>query len=190
MATILMLPWLAHGHISPYFELAKKLAARNFTIHICSTPVNLTSIRPKLPENLSSSIQLDEIHLNLLPELPPQRHTTNGLPPHLMPTLKTAFDMCGPKLDKMVEKLRPDLVVYDFLLPWAPEVAKSRGVPAVCFMSVSAGITSYLVHALNKLNGDEVEEFPFENIYLEDDTKHMFDQMMESSSGGLQDKDR
>ncbi|KAG9147186.1 hypothetical protein Leryth_005422 [Lithospermum erythrorhizon] len=45
---ILMFPWLAHGHVSPFLELAKKLAnTKNFTIYLCSTPIILTPIKKK-----------------------------------------------------------------------------------------------------------------------------------------------
>lgn len=53
---VLMLPWLAHGHISPFMELAKRLASRDFHIYICSTPVNLKSIQKKITERFSSSL--------------------------------------------------------------------------------------------------------------------------------------
>jgi hypothetical protein len=82
--SVLMLPWIAHGHISPFLELAKKLTKRNFHIFFCSTPINLRPIKEKLPQKYSLSIQFVELHLPSLPELPPHYHTTNGLPPHLM----------------------------------------------------------------------------------------------------------
>lgn len=66
----LMLPWLAHGHISPFLELGKRLSERNFHIYLCSTPVNLSSIKPKISEKYSSSIELVELHLPSLPDLP------------------------------------------------------------------------------------------------------------------------
>ncbi|KAG9153369.1 hypothetical protein Leryth_017274 [Lithospermum erythrorhizon] len=44
MLEVLMFPWLAHGHISPFLELAKKLAkSTEFIVYLCSTPVNLIS---------------------------------------------------------------------------------------------------------------------------------------------------
>ncbi|XP_060185224.1 UDP-glucosyltransferase 29-like [Lycium barbarum] len=94
--SILMLPWLAHGHISPFLELAKKLTNRNFHIYMCSTPINLISIKKSVTNKYSQSIELVELHLPSLPNLPPHYHTTNGLPPHLMNTLKTAFEMAAP----------------------------------------------------------------------------------------------
>ncbi|WMV53544.1 hypothetical protein MTR67_046929 [Solanum verrucosum] len=85
MATlkVLMFPFLAYGHISPFLNVAKKLADRGFLIYFISTPINLKSIIKKIPEKYADSIQLIKLHLPELPELPPHYHTTNGLPPNL-----------------------------------------------------------------------------------------------------------
>ncbi|KAL3501218.1 hypothetical protein ACH5RR_035667 [Cinchona calisaya] len=144
--SILMLPWLAHGHVSPYLELAKKLTTRNFNIYLCSTPATLSSVRSKIGEKFSQSIQLVEIHLPTLPTLPPHYHTTNGLPSHLMGTLKDAFDMASPNFRNILNSLKPDLVIYDLLQPWAPEAASALNIPAVLFISSSATMTSYAQH--------------------------------------------
>ncbi|KAM3282824.1 hypothetical protein P3S67_026469 [Capsicum chacoense] len=75
--SVLMFPWLAHGHTSPYLELVKKLANRNFHIYICSTPANLKySIKKRDIEKYSQSIELVELHIPSLPNLPPHYHTT------------------------------------------------------------------------------------------------------------------
>ncbi|KAG5574892.1 hypothetical protein H5410_055026 [Solanum commersonii] len=81
MATlrVLMFPFLAYGHISPYLNVAKKLADRGFLIYFCSTPINLKSTIRKIPEKYADSIQLIELHLPELPELPPHYHTTNAV---------------------------------------------------------------------------------------------------------------
>lgn len=71
----------------------QKLANRGFYVFLCSTPINLNLIKKKIPEKYSLSIQLVELHLPELPELPPSYHTTNGLPPHLNSTLKKALKM-------------------------------------------------------------------------------------------------
>lgn len=146
--SILMLPWLAHGHISPYLELAKKLTARNFVIYLCSTPATLSSIRPKITAKFSQTIQLVELHLPPLPELPPHYHTTNGLPPHLMPTLKDTFDMASSNFCKILKNVKPDLLVYDLLQPWAPAAASMFNIPAVEFISSSASMMALGYHSL------------------------------------------
>ncbi|RVW94035.1 Beta-D-glucosyl crocetin beta-1,6-glucosyltransferase [Vitis vinifera] len=162
--SVLMFPWLAHGHISPFLQLAKKLSKRNFSIYFCSTPVNLDPIKGKLSESYSLSIQLVKLHLPSLPELPPQYHTTNGLPPHLMPTLKMAFDMASPNFSNILKTLLPDLLIYDFLQPWAPAAASSLNIPAVQFLSTGATLQSFLAHRHRKPG----IEFPFQEIHLPD----------------------
>ncbi|PIN21917.1 UDP-glucuronosyl and UDP-glucosyl transferase [Handroanthus impetiginosus] len=161
---VLMFPWLAHGHISPYVELAKRLTKRNFIIHLCSTPANLSSIKHKIGEKYALSIHLVELHLPTLPKLPPCHHTTNGLPPDLMPILKLAFEMSKPNFNRILETIRPDLLIYDFLQPWAPLAASRYGIPAVEFITSSSTMTAYMFHFFLRPN----LEFPFENISYRD----------------------
>uniref|UniRef100_A0A3Q7FL12 Uncharacterized protein n=1 Tax=Solanum lycopersicum TaxID=4081 RepID=A0A3Q7FL12_SOLLC len=37
---VLIFPYLAYDHITPFFELAKKLSDKGFSIDLCSTPTN------------------------------------------------------------------------------------------------------------------------------------------------------
>ncbi|KAL5736376.1 hypothetical protein ACOSQ2_031164 [Xanthoceras sorbifolium] len=59
--SIVMLPYLAHGHVSPFYEIAKKLSNKGFHFYLCSTPVCLEPIRNNHffddhhPNKLSSS---------------------------------------------------------------------------------------------------------------------------------------
>ncbi|KAF8008990.1 hypothetical protein BT93_J0086 [Corymbia citriodora subsp. variegata] len=182
---VLMLPWLAHGHIGPFLELAKRLSKRNFHIFLCSSPVNLTSI--KIPQEYCSTVELVELHVPSLPGLPPQYHTTRGLPPHLMLKLKMAFDMAGPNLSDIIANRQPDLLIFDYLLPWAPEVVRSHGIPAVNFSSVAAGTSSYVLHSI-KRPGDE---YPFKAIRLQDHWMAKYtNQMEQSSESGMNDTER
>lgn len=185
--SLLMFPWLAHGHVSPFLELAKKLTntRRNFSIYFCSTPVNLNSIKPKLSPKYSCSIQFVELNLLSLPELPPHCHTTKGLPPHLVPKLKEAFDMASPSFFNILKTLKPDLLVYDLMQPWAPVLASSLNIPAVHFLCTSASMVSCTLHLLKKPG----EDFPFPSIYLKGYMKAKFGQMLESSSASDRPKD-
>lgn len=189
--TILMFPWLAHGHISPFLELAKKLAKRNFSIQFCSTPNNLNFIKEKLAaadqtERFSHSIQLVKFHLPNLPELPPHYHTTKTLPSHLMPTLKKAFEMAKPDFSSILKELKPDLVIYDIIQPWVPETALAHNIPAVEFVSTGAAMTSFMLHTIKNPGTD----FPFPEIYLHDYEKSQTAHLMESALDPCKDKDR
>ncbi|XP_048331060.2 UDP-glucosyltransferase 29-like [Ziziphus jujuba] len=178
---VLMFPWLAYGHISPSLELAKRLTNRNFQIYFCSTPVNLTSVKKKLSQKYSSSIKLVELHLPSLPDLPPHYHTTNGLPPNLMPTLKKAFDMSSPSFSTILSTIKPDLLIYDFVQPWAPQLASCMNIPAVNLMSFGAAMVSFLLHSI-KYNGDDHDdEFLTTEFHLSDSMKAKLAEFIETS---------
>ncbi|CAI9091297.1 OLC1v1026280C1 [Oldenlandia corymbosa var. corymbosa] len=129
---VLMLPWLAYGHITPHLQLAKKLVDRESLI-FCSTPVNLIFIKNKIPEKCSPSIHLVELHLPDTPELPSSCHTTNGLPPPLMPNLRTALARAKPNLSGILRNLSPDLVIYDVVVSWTASLTSAHGIPAPCY---------------------------------------------------------
>lgn len=183
---MLMFPWLAQGHAFPFLELAKKLAKRsNFHICFCSTPSILNSI--KQSDKFSLSIQLIELHLPSLPELPPQYHTTKGLPPHLMPTLEEAFDMASPSFFNILKNPSPDLLIYDLIQPWAPALASSLNIPAVYFLVSSAATSAFMFHGIKKNSSgdanDDDEEFPSSSIFIHDYyMKPFFSNMVESPS--------
>lgn len=137
---------------------------RGFSIDLCSTPINLSFIKKKVPEKYSSSIQLVELHLPNLPELPPHYHTTNGLPKHLKQTLFKALKMTKPQFYQILSAKKPDLLIYDIMLLWAAGVASTLNIPSVKFYTVNAAVFSYFFHFYYK-PGDE---FPFSALYLRD----------------------
>jgi hypothetical protein len=72
---VVMFPWLAHGHINPFLELARRLTSGNnldVVVHVVSTPVNLTAIAHRQADRL----RLVELHLPEQPELPPAPRST------------------------------------------------------------------------------------------------------------------
>ncbi|EYU45578.1 hypothetical protein MIMGU_mgv1a007199mg [Erythranthe guttata] len=162
---VLMFPWLAHGHIFPFLELAKKLSKSNFHIYFCSTPVNLDSVTKHLSNDVVSNIELVELHLPSLPQLPPQYHTTKNTPPHLMPTLMHAFQMSSSSFSDIIGDLKPDLLIYDGFQPWSAKSASSIGIPSVNFATSSCTTISFFHHLhTHKTYGD----FPFPSIFLRD----------------------
>nr|F8WKW8.1 RecName: Full=Beta-D-glucosyl crocetin beta-1,6-glucosyltransferase; AltName: Full=UDP-glucose glucosyltransferase 9; Short=GjUGT9; AltName: Full=UDP-glycosyltransferase 94E5 [Gardenia jasminoides]BAK55744.1 UDP-glucose glucosyltransferase [Gardenia jasminoides] len=159
-----MFPWLAYGHISPYLELAKRLTDRGFAIYICSTPINLGFIKKRITGKYSVTIKLVELHLPDTPELPPHYHTTNGLPPHLMATLKRALNGAKPELSNILKTLKPDFVIYDATQTWTAALTVAHNIPAVKFLTSSVSMLAYFCHLFMKPG----IEFPFPAIYLSD----------------------
>ncbi|XP_074365234.1 UDP-glucosyltransferase 29-like [Apium graveolens] len=158
--SILMLPYLAHGHISPFLELAKQLTKRSFNVNICSTPINLCSIKNKVHED--DNIQLTELHLPSSPRLPPHSHSTNGLPSNLIPILNETFEKAAPIFINILKDINPNLVIYDVLPSWPAEAAMSLNIPAIHFSVQSAATSSLCLHAYKKAG----ENFPFSDIFV------------------------
>ncbi|PWA82208.1 beta-D-glucosyl crocetin beta-1,6-glucosyltransferase [Artemisia annua] len=181
---VLMFPWLGHGHVSPFLELAKKLINTNlFNIYLCSTPANLGSVKRA---QVNESITFIELNLEPLPDLPSELHTTNGLPPHLMPSLKKAFDLGKPRFSEILAILKPDLLIYDMIQSWAPVAASAFGIPSVLFITTSATMAANMFHLYLKQD----VAFPFDSIYYRKYEKKNVKEILESSANGRKDKDR
>lgn len=161
---VLMFPYLAYGHITPFLEVAKKLSDKGFSIDLCSTPINLSYIKKKIPDKYCNSIHLVEFHLPDLPQLPPHYHTTNGLPIHLHSTLYKAIMMGKPQLEQILKDRNPDSLIHDTMQPWAAKVAISLNIPIVRFCISSVAMCCYFGHFHYKPG----VEFPFPPLYLKD----------------------
>lgn len=154
---VVMLPWLAHGHITPFLELAKGLSHRNFICYICSTPVNLSSITNRIPATVSSRIHLLPLDLPPTPELPPHHHTTNGLPLHLHVALRKALTAAKPTFFNLLKSVQPDLLIHDLMLPWASATASALNIRVAAFHTSGAAILSCIIHSFKRPE----MEFPF-----------------------------
>ncbi|GLJ53009.1 hypothetical protein SUGI_1128910 [Cryptomeria japonica] len=63
---VMMFPWLAHGHITPFLELAKSLLIYGLRISFVSTPLNIARIR----KQMVLGIELVELPLPSVDGLP------------------------------------------------------------------------------------------------------------------------
>ncbi|KAJ7974941.1 Glycosyltransferase, partial [Quillaja saponaria] len=184
--SVLMLPWLGQGHLIPFLDLAKKLSERNFNIYICSSPANLDPIREKVSQMNLDSIQLIDLHLPILPDLPTYYHTTKGLPPNRIFSLFEAFDKSAPNFSNILETLKPNLVIYDFFQPWAPKLALSHNIPSVLFMIVNATCISFALH----FTKNAAIDFPSKAIYLHDYQNPNYNHILYCIKNGVNDVQR
>ncbi|XP_047979502.1 beta-D-glucosyl crocetin beta-1,6-glucosyltransferase-like [Salvia hispanica] len=176
--SILMFPWLAHGHVFPYLELAKNLTKHNFTIFFCSTPIILQSL--PIPHHLP--ITLIPLHLPSPPELPPDLHTTKHVPPHLMPLLRDTFHTSKAAFSAILASLRPDILLFDAFQPWAAEAAAKIDIPAVHFATTGAAAYSFYYHLFFKKN----TPFPHDALYLR---PHELEALQQAADSNLRDSD-
>ncbi|KAH6769771.1 hypothetical protein C2S52_014574 [Perilla frutescens var. hirtella] len=164
--SILMFPWLAHGHIFPYLELSRALLNRkNLHIYLCTTSINFDSIKNFIDKHsLHNSIKLVELELEPSPDLPPHYHTTKNLPQSLKFTLIKAFQTSKSSFSGIITTLKPDLVMYDLFQPWAAKVAASQGIPSLHF-SIFGAVPLAFMHHLHTFG--EAAAFPFPAIQFE-----------------------
>lgn len=66
---VMMFPWMAFGHMIPFFELSKRLASKGIRVSFVSSPRNLQRM-PPIPPNLAEKIKMVEIPLPPVDGLP------------------------------------------------------------------------------------------------------------------------
>uniref|UniRef100_A0A0C9S3U3 Glycosyltransferase n=1 Tax=Wollemia nobilis TaxID=56998 RepID=A0A0C9S3U3_9CONI len=143
---LLMFPWLAQGHISPFLELSKRLANHGVKISFLSTPSNIAKIRPSLISSSSGmmgQIDLLQLPLPFVDGLPPQAENTADVPNEMADLLKKALDGLEKPFQNLLERISPDYVIYDFSQYWAATVAARLGIPSVFFSIFNATFTGY-----------------------------------------------
>lgn len=177
---IFLFPWLAHGHISPFAVLANKLVHRNFHVFLCSTPVNLEPFRKSINH---PSLEFVDLHLSTT-QLPEKHHTTRNLPTHLMPTLKTAFIESKETFRNILKTIKPDILIYDFMQPWASEMASEEGISSIVLFPCGAACTSCIVH----YSIQPELEFPFESLRFSE-TEREKSEIMNSGTNSDDSKD-
>jgi hypothetical protein len=151
---IIMLTFLAHGHLIPFLALARQLhQTTGFTITIVSTPLNIQYLQSTI-----SSDSLD-IHLAELPfcstdhGLPPNVENTENLSFHNVPifchasvTLEAPFRrLVRDIMDKESGGRPPLCIISDMFFGWAVNVAKSVGSVSITFTTCGAyGTAAYI----------------------------------------------
>ncbi|CAI9104126.1 OLC1v1002746C2 [Oldenlandia corymbosa var. corymbosa] len=140
---LLMFPWLAFGHLLPFLEFSKKLAAKGVKVSFVSTPKNLRRL-PSIPSDLSEKIKLLEVPLPSVDGLPENSESTIDIQPEQTQYLKKAYDGLAGPMEKLLQNEMPDLILVDFLAHWVPEIATKVGVPVAFFSAYTAATLAFL----------------------------------------------
>nr|QTM97705.1 URT1 [Rehmannia glutinosa] len=150
---VVMFPWLAFGHIIPFFELSKFIAQKGHKITFISTPRNIDRL-PKLPHHLISSITLLKIPLPKLQGLPENAEATMDVRTEDIEHLKKAYDGMENDLTRFLVGSNVDAIIYDFAAHFVPPVATKLGISRYFFCIFNAwflafmGTTSALINGL------------------------------------------
>ncbi|GLJ19367.1 hypothetical protein SUGI_0348960 [Cryptomeria japonica] len=141
---VVMFPWFAHGHITPFVELAKSLASHDFKIFFVSTPLNIRRIEPQISD--AEGIDLVELAMPSVEGLPKGVESSadaakRGEAPLLLPLLKTAMDLLEKPFEALLRQLSPDLVIHDLVQHWVPRLAKP--IPTIFFLILGMASFSF-----------------------------------------------
>ncbi|KAG8383620.1 hypothetical protein BUALT_Bualt04G0033000 [Buddleja alternifolia] len=153
---VVMFPWLAFGHIIPFFELSKSIAQKGHKISFISTPRNIDRL-PKLPPHLASSITLVKIPLPNTQGLPENAEATMDVKTQDIEHLKTAYDGMEVALTLFLEKKssNADIIIYDFSAHWVPPIAARLGISRYFFCIFNAWFLAFMGTTEALINGLE-----------------------------------
>ncbi|BBN69079.1 UDP-Glycosyltransferase superfamily protein [Prunus dulcis] len=144
---IVMLPFMAQGHIIPFLALAKQIQQRtNFTITIATTPLNIQSLQSTIATSSNNNtINLAELSFCSTEHgLPPNTETPENLPlSKLINLVAASVSLEAPARrlisDIMEKEGRPPLcIISDVFFGWANDVADSLGTVNVSFATGGA----------------------------------------------------
>ncbi|KAJ9190060.1 hypothetical protein P3X46_001294 [Hevea brasiliensis] len=157
---VALFPWLAFGHMIPFFELAKLIAQRGHKISFISTPRNIQRL-PKIPPNLAPLINLVSLPLPTVEHLPQNAEATTDIPSHKTPYLKIAFDGLQGPLHQFFQTSTPDWIIYDFAPYWLPPILANLGISGVFFSMYGAWTLSFFGSSTSAMiNGEDPRTRP------------------------------
>ncbi|CAL5079631.1 unnamed protein product [Urochloa decumbens] len=153
---LVVFPWLAFGHLIPFLELSKRLAARGHSVTFVSTPRNIARLPP---------VKVDHVRMVALPlpavdGLPEGAESTADLPPEKVELLKAAFDGFAAPFEEFLAAAcsgdrsggeeqsgpfarRPDWILLDFAHYWLCPIADQQQVPCAMFVIYTATWIAY-----------------------------------------------
>ncbi|KAF7068578.1 hypothetical protein CFC21_074319 [Triticum aestivum] len=144
---VVIVPWLAFGHMLPYLELAERLASRGHRVSYVSTPRNLARLPPLRPA-AAPRVDLVALPLPRVDGLPDGAESTNDVPDHQRELHWKAFDgLAAPFAEFMAaacagEATRPHWVIADCFHHWVAAAAVEHKVPCAMLQPTAAVIAA------------------------------------------------
>ncbi|KAK4754462.1 hypothetical protein SAY87_002566 [Trapa incisa] len=150
---IVMLPFMAHGHLIPFLSLARILHRHtDFTITLATTPLNVQYLRSTLSASGGNGdIRLAELSFcSADHDLPPGMENTENLPLdklillfNLSTSLARPFEQLLLQIEA-TEEQKPTCIVFDVLFGWSVEMARRLGIK--CFSFITGGAYGTLAY--------------------------------------------
>lgn len=155
---VVMFPFLAFGHISPFVQLSNKLFSHGIHISFLSPSANIPKIKSTF--NLNPSIHIIPLHVS--DNLP---SNTSNLHSDMFGTLIQAIDSMQDHVKTILFELKPNFIFFDIATSWIPEIASELGIKSVYFSVYSAISASYLCppSRLDDTKGRDITYEDFKN---------------------------
>ncbi|KAI3933545.1 hypothetical protein MKX01_032650 [Papaver californicum] len=144
---IVLFPWLAFGHVIPFLELSKSLASNGngkIQISFISTPSIIRRLPPIHPPSLKSRINFISIDLPPVDNLPEGCEATVDLKDEEQTQyLKKAYDELQVPVDMVLNQIKPDLIIFDLINCWIPDVGAKLDIPTAFFSVYSTPMLAF-----------------------------------------------
>ncbi|GAB4858959.1 hypothetical protein Ancab_010431 [Ancistrocladus abbreviatus] len=136
---VVMLPWLAMGHLIPFLHLSKRLAQKGLQVSYLTTPKNITALQNLLPPPSSTTATINFVSISfpenkLLNDAESSMEIGNSQQEHL----KSAFDSLEGPVAEFLRIEKPHCVIYDFTSHWIPPMARELGISCIFFPNFNA----------------------------------------------------
>ncbi|XP_010069359.2 LOW QUALITY PROTEIN: crocetin glucosyltransferase 3 [Eucalyptus grandis] len=167
---IVMLPFMAHGHLIPFLALARRIRRQTpFAVTLAATPLNLWYLRSTMsPDDDDSGIRFHELPFRSSDHgLPPDTENTENLPLSQIGMLFRSSVSLATPVERLIsditaEEGRPPLcVISDVLFGWSVDIARRLGTKSITFTTGGAyGTLAYVsiwVHLPHR--STDTEEF-------------------------------
>ncbi|PWA44276.1 UDP-Glycosyltransferase superfamily protein [Artemisia annua] len=146
---LVMFPFLAFGHISPFVQLSNKLSSYpGIKISFLAASANVDRIKTML--NPTTTTQVIPLTLPRVEGLAQGVENTGDTSPATVELLKVALDLMQPHIKALLVDLKPDFVFFDFAQWWLPEMASELGIKTICFLVFltisTALVTTWFTH--------------------------------------------
>ncbi|KAI3921631.1 hypothetical protein MKW92_018830 [Papaver armeniacum] len=116
---------MAYGHMIPTIDVARLFAAYGVKATIITTPRNASTSSKAIDRDRLSGLEAG---------LPQETENLDDITsPELISNFGKAVQMLQLPFEKLLQELRPDVIVADMFIPWAVETAGKFGIPRIVF---------------------------------------------------------
>ncbi|KAL5725834.1 anthocyanidin 3-O-glucoside 2'''-O-xylosyltransferase [Ranunculus cassubicifolius] len=129
---VVMFPWFAFGHISPFVQLSNKLSSFGIQISFLSAPGNIPRISASLDTSLPN-VTIIPLEIPGVDGLPINLQSPADMTRSMVELLNTAVDQMQPQIKSLLTNLKPNFIFHEFIHHWLPDIANSLGVKSIHF---------------------------------------------------------